>query len=334
VICETEDFEMVLFIMGKGALIPLHDHPDMTVMSKVLYGKIQATSLDWIASESGIENGTKSSELRLASVTSNVIVDESEVRALYSKNGNIHELYAHADAIMFDLLLPPYTEDGGDRDVGYYQVIEQDNVDAELNAARLSQAQEKIHEPRQLAHSMQEVHLSSPPRNAANNNHNNQNQNSLGQDHAQAPETIGSVLFSPSSSPPSASPSTLSLNSSSTSSSSSSSSIITTQNQGQRQLYSNLTNSNRAPSPQKRSLSNNAETQPTKLPYHPVDSIAQPTRAKQHFNLPVSTPAVAPLNHLEPGKHVYLVKIEEENLDFINGFVEYSGPTVDMSLLK
>ena len=31
-ICETDFFSMGVFILGKGARIPLHDHPNMTVL--------------------------------------------------------------------------------------------------------------------------------------------------------------------------------------------------------------------------------------------------------------------------------------------------------------
>ena len=47
-IYEDDAVSIGVFFLNKGAVIPLHNHPAMTVYSKILFGDLSVASYDWV----------------------------------------------------------------------------------------------------------------------------------------------------------------------------------------------------------------------------------------------------------------------------------------------
>lgn len=118
---DCEYFSMGIFCLPTSAVIPLHDHPGMTVLSKLLYGSVHVKSYDWV--DPVVErHQTGTPHLRLAKlVADQVLSAPCESSALYPRSGgNIHCLTGVTPCAVLDVLAPPYsTED--DRNCTYYR---------------------------------------------------------------------------------------------------------------------------------------------------------------------------------------------------------------------
>ncbi|KAF6174766.1 hypothetical protein GIB67_031290 [Kingdonia uniflora] len=120
-IYKCENFSMCMFFLPPTAVIPLHNHPGMTVFSKLLLGSMHIKSYDWVYSIKP-DDPLLSSQLRLARLKAdNVFTAPCNTSVLYpTSGGNIHAFTAITPCVVLDVLGPPYSKEDG-RDCEYYR---------------------------------------------------------------------------------------------------------------------------------------------------------------------------------------------------------------------
>uniref|UniRef100_A0A8C5M495 2-aminoethanethiol dioxygenase n=1 Tax=Leptobrachium leishanense TaxID=445787 RepID=A0A8C5M495_9ANUR len=136
-ICETDCFSMGVFLLKGGTSIPLHDHPGMHGMLKVLYGKVRISGFDKLEPQATAAAAAKEVQfqppllpyqravLRKGVLRSAGEFSESSAPCLLSPHrDNLHQIIAvDGPAAFLDILAPPYDPDDG-RDCHYYKMLQ------------------------------------------------------------------------------------------------------------------------------------------------------------------------------------------------------------------
>ncbi|KAL2330014.1 hypothetical protein Fmac_017595 [Flemingia macrophylla] len=131
-----EQFSMGIFCLPPSGVIPLHNHPGMTVFSKLLFGTMHIKSYDWVVdSPPHMQTIVKSSEtkapdMRLAKVKIDADFNgPCDPTILYpADGGNLHCFTAVTACAVLDVLGPPYSDPDG-RHCTYYHNFPYSSVD-------------------------------------------------------------------------------------------------------------------------------------------------------------------------------------------------------------
>ncbi|KAF3796147.1 Plant cysteine oxidase 2 [Nymphaea thermarum] len=113
-------FSIGVFLLPQSATIPLHDHPGMTVFTKLLFGSVRLRAYDWV--EPFEPEDDLPSHVALAKLkVDDVFRAPCNAFVLYpASGGNLHCLQAVTPCAVLDVLGPPYSVHDG-RDSTYYQ---------------------------------------------------------------------------------------------------------------------------------------------------------------------------------------------------------------------
>ncbi|XP_043701126.1 plant cysteine oxidase 3-like [Telopea speciosissima] len=115
-IFETESFTTFIFCMPKSTVFQLHDHPGMTVLSKLLYGSMHVKAYDWVEPACIPKSrGPGCRPVRLAKLAVDKVKTAScGTSVLYPKSGgNIHCFTAISTCAAFNILTPSFQEAAG-----------------------------------------------------------------------------------------------------------------------------------------------------------------------------------------------------------------------------
>ncbi|GMH05139.1 hypothetical protein Nepgr_006979 [Nepenthes gracilis] len=124
---ECEKFSMGIFCLPPSGVLPLHNHPGMTVFSKLLFGAMHMKSYDW-AIEKPCSSVSISGALQIEGKVAQLAklqVDADftapcDTSILYpAAGGNMHCFTALTACAIVDVLGPPYSEPDG-RHCTYY----------------------------------------------------------------------------------------------------------------------------------------------------------------------------------------------------------------------
>ncbi|XP_054712958.1 2-aminoethanethiol dioxygenase-like [Uloborus diversus] len=140
-VAENQTFSMGIFLLRSGARIPLHDHPGMHGVLKVIQGTVKITSYSALSMTPAdsklpqdINNKVKGCKNVLVPVEKHLcgsVTDRDEPCVLRPKEGNYHEICAVGGTAAFlDILAPPY--DMKERDCHYYTPLETTKPDSEV----------------------------------------------------------------------------------------------------------------------------------------------------------------------------------------------------------
>lgn len=129
-IAENHVFSMGIFVLKPGSRIPLHDHPHMYGIGRVIYGTLRCRSYTRLEEDppaelqKGLRRWQWKDIITARPFQDTIMTSESECCVLTPNEGNYHEIQAiEGGAAFVDVLAPPYDHDLGTRVCHFYEEV-------------------------------------------------------------------------------------------------------------------------------------------------------------------------------------------------------------------
>ncbi|KAI8844843.1 hypothetical protein BC829DRAFT_400148 [Chytridium lagenaria] len=125
-IFSSDNLTICIFVLKKGAVMPVHDHPSMTVYSKIVSGDLHFKTFDFLPNSTYTTDTTTKAMGRYARVEVDRVITGGGPDSLLvidpRKGPNLHCFTAVSDhVVMLDIIGPPYNDD--DRPCTYFREI-------------------------------------------------------------------------------------------------------------------------------------------------------------------------------------------------------------------
>ncbi|CAN8256248.1 unnamed protein product [Cochlearia groenlandica] len=138
---QCDQFSIGIFCLPPCGVIPLHNHPEMTVFSKLLFGTMHIKSYDWVLDSPMKDPKTRLAKLKMDST----LTAPCEASILYPEDGgNMHRFTAKTACAVLDVLGPPYCNPEG-RHCTYFQDLPFDKFSSEHDDVLRSEEEKKGH---------------------------------------------------------------------------------------------------------------------------------------------------------------------------------------------
>ena len=127
----NDDYRLVMFFIKKGTQMPIHDHPNMSVYFKLMFGKLNYTQFDKIDDKYKYNQFSNDEYEEILTTKKQVhankrhnIIEGGDLLLVRPSSGNMHKFIAEEDSCFFDICLPNYTTDSLRR-ITYFNEISQ-----------------------------------------------------------------------------------------------------------------------------------------------------------------------------------------------------------------
>lgn len=135
---ENSQFTIAIFFFPKGIQMPLHDHPNMMVISKILEGEVERTSIDFKNDDVQINlpkkiyfNDKMDEELIIKDLKlKKDVLKKEELDYLTPSKYNLHQFKARENSAMLDILVPSYNLK--ERYCNFYEILKEEGDSVEI----------------------------------------------------------------------------------------------------------------------------------------------------------------------------------------------------------